>query len=246
MLDSPCATYLECSKKEVSFMGPMLTTMLQAIKETNLWDELMQHPFNLELASGSLDASIFAHFLRLDQLYLNQLATILKSIAENTTLLQHKHPLLALANMTVHAEQDMLSQFLPAEAGSIADLNCEVLDAYVSHLKSSARMSSTVAVASVIPCFFLYLNLGQMMAQVQTPDNRYQKWIDTYSDPEFQHETEALLAILEELALNDGIHEAMITAFVQSANHEMRFFESVYRTAWSDEQTNEAFHFSFC
>ena len=227
-------------------MGPMLTIMLQAIKETRLWDELMQHPFNLELANGSLDASIFAHFLRLDQLYLNQLATILKSIAANPTLLEHKDPLLALANMTVHAEQDMLSQFLPAEVGTTADLNCEVLDAYVCHLENSSRMSSAVAVASVIPCFYLYLKLGQMMAQVQTRDNRYQKWIDTYSDPEFQHETEALLCVVEELALDDTLTEAMIAAFVQSANHEMRFFESVYRTTWSDEQTNETRCFSFC
>jgi len=223
----------------------MLTTMLQAIKETNLWDELMQHPFNTELANGSLDASIFTYFLRLDQQYLNKLANVLKSIANNLTELQGKNTLLALANMTVHAEQDMLSDFMPAEAGEIAALDCDVLDAYVSHLENSAGMSSAVAVASVIPCFYLYWNLGQMMSQIQTRDNRYQKWIDTYSDPQFKQETDALLLIVEELAQDRTLHDAMIEAFVQSANHEMRFFESVYPTEWSYQQTNKARVFSY-
>ena len=227
-------------------MGPMLINMLQSIKATHLWDDLMHHPFNSELTKGNLDASIFAHFLWLDKLYLNELATILKSIAANLTHPQDQNTLLALANMTVHAEQDMLSEFMPLEVAKIPNLNRDALDAYVSHLKSSAQLSSGVAVASVIPCFYLYLNLGQMMARTQTPNNRYQKWIDTYSDPNFQQETEALLVLVEQLAQDDSLHEAMVNAFVQSANHEMRFFESVYPTEWSYEQTNESNRFSFC
>jgi thiaminase/transcriptional activator TenA len=96
----------------------------------------------------------------------------------------------------------------------------------VAHVGSYADL-----VAAVLPCFWIYWDIGKQIAAAAATDNPYQAWIDTYSDPAFGEEVEAVIAITDrtaELATEEQ-RARMLDAFKRSTQYEWMFWDSAYR-----------------
>ena len=96
----------------------------------------------------------------------------------------------------------------------------------VAHLASYEEL-----VAALLPCFWIYWDVGTDIAKRSVAGNPYQAWIDTYSDPEFGHSVEAVVAITDAAAaaVPQDRREAMAAAFTRSAQFEWMFWDSAYR-----------------
>ncbi|MCP2370828.1 hydroxymethylpyrimidine kinase/phosphomethylpyrimidine kinase [Agromyces terreus] len=105
--------------------------------------------------------------------------------------------------------------------------------AYLDHLlATAARGDYAVLAAAVLPCFWIYVDLGERLAagefgaQALDPGHPYASWLATYSDPAFAHATREAIGLVTRLAA-DATPErraAMHRAFRISSEHERAFF----------------------
>ena len=97
---------------------------------------------------------------------------------------------------------------------------------YVSHMyRQLIEGTPKTAAASMLPCSWLYQEIGAQLVKQHSPEPLYQRWIETYAGEEaYQH-------VQEERQLLDQLYEesspqeqaAMITAFVISSEMEYAF-----------------------
>ncbi|MCE2992678.1 MAG: thiaminase II [Alphaproteobacteria bacterium] len=199
---------------------------------------IKDHPFNTELASGTLDLDKFAYYIEQDTVYLRYFARSLSMIASKAPL-KFMQNFLSFSECALIAEQEVVHTFFrdtlnlqPTNKLTTATL------AYTSFLLQSGILEPVeVAVAAVLPCFWVYNIVGKHIAQssdikIQNPYNR---WIETYASPEFTESVERAISIFDELALSssDQVCELMLDAFYKSTVLEWHF--------WNDAYNQEAF-----
>ena len=103
---------------------------------------------------------------------------------------------------------------------------------YTNFLLSVAHIASyEELVAAVLPCFWIYWDVGNQIAKKAGADNPYQAWIDTYSDPTFGEAVNAVISIADRAAAasTDERQGAMLRAFKRSTQYEWMFWDSAYR-----------------
>ena len=92
-----------------------------------------------------------------------------------------------------------------------------------------------VAVAALLPCFWIYWKVGCHLLEVARPDNPYQAWIDTYADAAFAEGVRKVIAIGDRVAADatPAVRAAMFRAFRRAAQLEWMFWDSAWRReAW--------------
>lgn len=102
-------------------------------------------------------------------------------------------------------------------------------------LASASHGSYEEAVAALLPCFWIYGEVGKYIYQTATPNNPYQEWIDTYAGEKFNELVNKAIIITEETAARttEEIKMRMAEAFIASSRLEWMFWDSAYRLeAW--------------
>lgn len=186
--------------------------IIQAIKE---------HPFNQELANGSLNIEKFAYYIEQDTIYLRDFARSLAIIA-STVPLKYIKDFLLFSDGALIAEQEVVHSFFRhmfnlQETGKLTPATLS----YTSYLLQTSSMAQVeVAIASVLPCFWVYKIVGESIAQNadMKSNNPYKKWIETYSSKEFSDSVERAISIFDEVALSasDEVRALMLDAFYKS------------------------------
>jgi len=103
---------------------------------------------------------------------------------------------------------------------------------YTSFLLAAAYHDPwEVLVAALLPCFWIYWDVGSTIAQHASADNPYRAWIDTYADEAFGEAVRTVIGITDRAAENTtaSIRECMMTAFVRSTQFEFLFWDGAYR-----------------
>ncbi|GAA1829955.1 bifunctional hydroxymethylpyrimidine kinase/phosphomethylpyrimidine kinase [Agromyces salentinus] len=105
--------------------------------------------------------------------------------------------------------------------------------AYLDHLLATgARGDYAVLAAALLPCFWIYVDLGERLAagdfgeRALDPGHPYASWLATYADPGFAQATRQAIDLVTLLAADatPARREAMHRAFRASAEHELAFF----------------------
>jgi thiaminase/transcriptional activator TenA len=205
-------------------------TIIQAIKS---------HPFNRELASGSLEGAKFAYYIEQDTLYLQDFAKSLALIAARVPVVLVRD-FLSLSEGALIAEQEVVHGFFRdtfrfTETGNITPATLS----YTSYLlQTSALACVEVAIAAVLPCFWVYREVGLSIAASSTSldQNPYARWIETYSGPEFAAAVQKAIAAFDTVALtaSEATREAMLEAFYKSTVLEWHFWNDAYHQAVFD------------
>src|SRR5664279_2116632 len=120
---------------------------------------------------------------------------------------------------------DYLSQFGTDATKSEPSPDC--LN-YTSFLLATAYHEPwEVLIAALLPCFWIYWDVGNTIARQAAPDNKYRAWIDTYSDEGFGNAVRAVIAATDTAATaaSDAVRDQMMTAFVRSTQYEYLFWD---------------------
>ena len=194
-------------------------------------------PFNRELAAGTLDQVRFQFYITQDALYLEQYARVLAMAGargpDGATLRLFAES--ALEGIAV--EQALHAQYLthfhadPAQAEPSPDcLN------YTSFLLATAYHDPwEVLLAALLPCFWIYWDVGNAIAREAAAGNPYGAWIDTYSDQAFGAVVQTVITATDKAAegTTDQIRNRMMTAFTRSTQYEYLFWDGAYqRRGW--------------
>lgn len=199
---------------------------------------IMELPFNRELAAGTLSRERFQHYMIQDALYLEQYSRALAVAAA-------KAPDADAMQRFAHAAEEALVVERALHGGFFETFGIDPRQAaaaepsptcygYTNFLLSVAHVGSyEELVAAILPCFWIYWDVGNQIAKEAVADNPYQAWIDTYSDPGFGEAVDAVIAITDRTAATstDARREAMLRAFKRSTQYEWMFWDSAYRLA---------------
>jgi thiaminase (transcriptional activator TenA) len=197
-------------------------------------------PFNTELAAGSLGSDRFRHYITQDALYLGQFSrclAIAAAKAPDPALLQSfaQSALRAVAVERALHER-YLRQFGVDPATLAATEPAPDCLAYTSFLLATAYHEPwEVLVAALLPCFWIYWDVGCTISQIAALDNPYRAWIDTYADPGFGAAVEAVIAVADQAAdpATASGRAEMRAAFILACRYEWLFWDGAYRRrAW--------------
>jgi len=92
-----------------------------------------------------------------------------------------------------------------------------------------------VLVAALLPCFWIYWDVGCAIAGKSASDNPYRAWIDTYADPRFGEAVQGVIATADRAAdaATTATRARMLAAFTRAAQYEWLFWDGAYhRRGW--------------
>jgi len=193
-------------------------------------------PFNIELAAGSLSRDRFQTYITQDAIYLGQFSRALAISAAKAPDTATMQSFAQSALGAIAVEQALHSRYLRdfgIDPASIADTepSPDCL-AYTSYFISTAYHDPwEVLVAALLPCFWIYWDVGCTIARTAAPDNPYKAWIDTYADPHFGDAVQRVVATADRAAetASPTVRAKMLAAFTRATQYEYLFWDGAYR-----------------
>jgi thiaminase (transcriptional activator TenA) len=201
-----------------------------------IYDAILAHPFLSGLTDGSLPQDAFAFYVVQDALYLRSYAQALAAVGSRAPdaaavemFSRHAADVMAVER-TLH---DSLLSGLRIDPASIEHAEAAPTTlAYTSYLLATVRGGSYAeGVGAVLPCYWVYWEVGKELMQRGSPDPRYQKWIDTYGGEEFGGTVREVLAVTDQLGPGLGPAERALVHrhFRVTTRYEWMFWDMGYR-----------------
>jgi len=206
----------------------------------NAWNEIeeiytsiTEMPFNQELMSGTLSLERFRFYIQQDGVYLAAFSRALALIAARCFNNAYTLDFIRFAEGAVVVERSLHEGYFRqfnVTGDAEASPTCQN---YTQFLLTKASLDQVeVAIAAVLPCFWIYKKVGDHIYQHQdSKNNPYQDWIDTYAGEEFGLLVDKAIHICDDVAsrCSDSQREQMTKAFVMASKLEWMFWDSAYQ-----------------
>jgi len=198
-----------------------------------IYNTITSMPFIKELAAGTLDLEKFKYYMQQDAHYLEYFARTLAVIAAKVSDVNTMLDFVRFAEGAIVVERALHDgYFKQYEVGERARIS-PTGHHYVHFMQSTAYSADVaVAMAAVLPCFWIYKKVGDHILEHQTEnENPYADWITTYAGEEFGLIVDKAIALCDAAAANatPAQQEAMTAAFVTASRLEFAFWDSAYR-----------------
>ncbi len=215
-----------------------MTSLTQRLWESisSTYRAILDHPFIEGLTTGHLEREAFEFYVVQDALYLQEYSRALALCAarapnEDATKMFAEHAAGAIA-----VEHQLHESFFKDFGLSHNDLRKTELAptnlAYTSYLLATAyRGSFAEALGAVLPCYWIYMEVGNELIQKGSPNPLYRRWIDTYGGEEFGDIVKRVLYLTDEVGAEvNRFEEAKMTKhFGTTARFEWMFWDMGYR-----------------
>ncbi|RYC32044.1 thiaminase II [Lichenibacterium minor] len=201
-----------------------------------LYDATLSMPFNAELAEGRLPLEAFRHYIVQDAKYLIAFGQALAVAAAKSDDPDGIVLFAGAAREAVVVErglhEDYFGRFGLDAATVAARPMSPACHHYTSFLLATAfREPLPVVAAALLPCFWVYREVGTFIHGRAAPANPYRAWIDTYAGDDFAAAVDAMIATTDALAAAASPAElqAMHAAFTRAMQLEWMFWDSAHR-----------------
>ena len=201
---------------------------------TGTYDAILAHPFLTGLTDGSLPAEAFAFYVIQDAVYLRAYARALALVAARGTDPAAVEMFARHAAQAISVERQLHGSLLadlgidPGAAAAAEPAPANL--AYTSYLLATAATGSFAeGIGAVLPCYWIYWEVGKHLVRHGSPDARYQRWIDTYGGEEFGATVREVLAVTDALTLTEAERAAVHRHFRITARYEWMFWDMGYR-----------------
>ncbi|GAE30563.1 thiaminase II [Halalkalibacter hemicellulosilyticus] len=202
----------------------------------SIWNASFEHPFVTGVADGSLSLDAFKHYVKQDSYYLSKFAQV-QSIGAAKALDFYTTSRMAFHAKSTFDAEHMLHEGFAKELGLSEEGHITVENpaptavAYTNHLFASAYKGTLGdVIAAILPCYWLYWEIGEKFKGAKPGVAIYQKWIDTYGDEWFGDLVQEQINRLDDWAskASDGEKKRMEEIFVTSSKYEYMFWEMAY------------------
>src|SRR5918994_2259531 len=194
---------------------------------TPLYDSILGLPFNQELAEGTLSRERFTFYMLQDAYYLTYFARALAVTAarapDNDALIQFAGSAREAVVVERALHEGFFKDYGISRAQAAATEPSPTCAHYTHYLLAMAHNAPCeVAVAGLLPCFWIYWEVGKHLLDAARPDNPYQAWIDTYADEAFAEGVKKVIVIADQMAeiARPTVGDQMLKAFVRAAQLE--------------------------
>ncbi len=209
-------------------------------RNADAYEAIRTMPFNVELAAGTLALARFRRYIVQDAHYLIGFGRALAVAAAKAPQPERIVQFARAAETAIVVERSLHDSFfrrygLDADTVAATPLS-PPCDHYVSWLMATAWAEPyEVALGALLPCFWIYAEVGRDILGKAAADHPYGAWIDTYAGEDFAREVEAMIAATDEAAsgAGEGLRARMHAAFTRATRLEYLFWDGAYRhAAW--------------
>lgn len=196
-----------------------------------IYQQILELPFLHELMAGTLPMEKFDFYLRQDAIYLAEYGKVLAGIATRLEDATQRNTFMGFAAETIAVESILHESYLknaPEPPYKGASPGCLLYTGFLS--KQLMFYPVETVLAAVLPCFWIYQEVGNYIQAHQTEGNNpYQAWIDTYGSEGFAGSVRKATAICNAAAEQSNRGAEMTEAFVYASKMEWMFWDSAYR-----------------
>ena len=201
-----------------------------------IYTAILAHPFVRGLTDGSLARESFRFYVVQDALYLREFARALsvaaaRAPADEWIIMFNEHAANALRVERSLHEGFFQQLGLTPDAVAATPL-APVNQAYTSYLLAVAYGAPFHEnVAALLPCYWIYWEVGKALEQAGSPEPLYTRWIATYAAEEFGAVVRAVLAVIDTMAarLGPAERDAMKRHAVTTSRYEWMFWDMGHR-----------------
>jgi thiaminase (transcriptional activator TenA) len=193
-------------------------------------------PFNAQLAAGTLSEARFKHYITQDAHYLIGFGRALTLAAAKAPDPDRIVQFAKSAEGAIVVERALHGSFFERYGITPAIFAQTPLSPachhYVSYLLATAYAEPyEVLLGALLPCFWIYAEVGRDIHARAHPDNPYQAWIDTYAGEEFHSAVRAVIGATDEVARDaaPSLRARMHAAFTRATQLEWVFWDSAFR-----------------
>jgi thiaminase/transcriptional activator TenA len=199
-------------------------------------DAMRAMPFNAELAAGTLSKNAFKHYMLQDAAYLQGYARVLAIGAAKAPTSDDILEFSKAAETAIVVERALHAGYLSEFGITTAEMESAepspACTGYVNFMLAEATTGTfATLVGAILPCFWVYRDIGLFIRDRAAPNNFYQTWIDTYADEAFGAATQRMIAIYDRAHHAAGTAEQarMEAAFLRCCQYEWIFWDAAYR-----------------
>ena len=215
-------------------MGSLTQRLWESIGST--YKAILDHPFITGLTTGELPREAFEFYVVQDALYLQEYSRALALCAarapnEDATKMFAEH-----AAGAIDVEHQLHESFFKDFGLSEDDVRSTEFAptnlAYTSYLLATVyRGSFAEALGAVLPCYWIYMEVGKELLQRGSPEPLYTRWIDTYGGEEYAQIVSRVLRLTDEVGddLSRTDERLMGKHFRTTARFEWMFWDMGYR-----------------
>jgi len=200
-----------------------------------LFEDTLKLPFNQQLADGTLSRSRFRHYIIQDAHYLLAYGRALAVTAAKANDAAGVVQFAEAAKEAIVVERSLHDGIMREYDIRPVDFSntplSPVCHHYCSYLLATAWSEPyPVAVAALLPCFWIYAEVGRAIHAQSAPNNPYQNWIDTYSSEGFHDSVRAVCATVDKIAekASEQTRNLMQQAYRHAARLEWLFWDSAF------------------
>jgi thiaminase/transcriptional activator TenA len=197
---------------------------------------ILEHPFLVGLVDGSLPEQRFRSYIVQDSLYLRSYARTLAALAAkaqapaDTALLAGGAAQAVAVEQELHAELLGLLGLTSGEVETARALPTTL--AYTSFLDAVAlRDTFLTGVASVLPCFWIYAEVGDQLVRGSSQHPVYRRWIESYAAEEYGEVVASVIELTDRAAAEVAAAEDARArrAFSIASRYEWMFWDAAWR-----------------
>ncbi|WP_068675366.1 thiaminase II [Oceanobacillus sp. Castelsardo] len=208
------------------------------------WELSLNHPFVQGIVNGDLPLETFKNYIMQDIYYLKHYGKVHAFAAAHSddfhvsAKLAEKAKNTAEAELTVHKEHAEILRITDKEMENFKP--APTAYAYTSHLYRAALSGSLAQiVAAMLPCYWLYADIGLKYKDAKPEEKIYKNWLNMYGSSWFQESTQEMIDLLDELAEKAGAaeKEKIKEQFIIAKEYELAFWEMSYTfETWLSEK----------
>jgi thiaminase/transcriptional activator TenA len=193
---------------------------------------ILEHPFLTGLTDGSLERSSFQFYVVQDAHYLREYARALSLAAaraptEPDIAMFNRHAEGAVA--VEHSLHDSFFTDFGLSHQEVARTPMAPTNlAYTSYLLATAYGGSfPELLGAVLPCYWIYWEVGKSLLERGSPDPLYSRWIETYGGEEFGDIVRAVLEMTDRIGpeLSSVERGRAADRFTTTSRYEWMFWE---------------------
>jgi len=209
----------------------------QVRRETQFyWEASFHHPFVKGIADGSLPLEKFKFYMLQDSYYLKHYTKVLALAAAKASQEEDIEHFLNAARFIHEAELELhrtTFRDLAVSAEEIANFKpAPATYNYVNHMYNAIHNNDVAeAFAAILPCPWLYQEIGQKYKFAQPSEPLYEQWIALYASDDMLLSIEKQKAMLNRFAMEQPAKQSALKAyFERSCYYEWMFWEMSWTT----------------
>lgn len=229
---APNTTSSPILEPKIEAAGPF-TRDLWEKAAAKVWPETLDSPFIRALRDGTLPREQFSFYLVQDAYYLREYSRALASLSVKAPDAEDQVWWSQSATVAIEAESDLHRSWISAHEVAADTPPSPVTLGYVNMLTSTAALADyAIGAAAVLPCFWLYAEVGMHLAGNNHDAHPYNAWLSMYGGDDFVDGVRMALQSVEK-ALSNASEEQRAKAteaFMYACYYEREFFDQATRT----------------